>query len=153
MPSISFNITGSDITLSTNVFTGSQLTMSIQNPTEGASYFTLETVRNQDGFYDSSSPKNTSGSFELKSGIIGLVSDDYKMGAVVQKGSSELIFTPAINVVRNTIIIRGVGRPIPGDASIGEIFFDAYRTGVQLDGGVVEGEQCAINALNNLSSI
>ena len=108
MPSISFNITGSDITLSTNVSAGSQLTMSIQNPTQGASYFVLETVRNQDGFYDSSSPKNTSGSFELKSGIIGLVSDDYKMGAVVQKGSSELIFTPAINVVGNTVKVRGV---------------------------------------------
>ena len=108
MPSISFNITGSDITLSTNVSAGSQLTMSIQNPTEGASYFVLETVRNQDGFYDSSSPKNTSGSFELKSGVIGLVSDDYKMGAVVQKGPSELIFTPAVNVVGNTLRVRGI---------------------------------------------
>jgi surface protein len=108
MPSISFNITGSDTTLNTNVSSGSQLTMSIQNPTEGASYFTLETIPNKDGFYDSSSPKNMSGSFELKSGIVGLVKDDYKMGAVVEKGSSELIFTPAVNVVGNTLRVRGI---------------------------------------------
>jgi hypothetical protein len=144
MPSISFNITGSNITLSTNVSAGSQLTMSIQNPTEGASYFVLETVRNQDGFYDSSSPKNTSGSFELKSGIIGLVSDDYKMGAVVQKGSSELVFTPAINVVGNTLRVRGVGNEFGGGAveTYAELIAKAYEARVIDDGGIVEALGC-----------
>ena len=153
MASIIFNITGSDTALSTNVPSGSQLTMSIVNPLEGASYFTLQTIPNQNGFYDSSSPKNLSGSFELKSGIIGLVSDDYKMSAVVQRGSSELIFTPAINLIGSTIRVIGVGNPVIGDSSIGKALFDAYQNRVLSDGGVVEGEQCVINGLNNLNNI
>jgi hypothetical protein len=133
MASIIFNITGSDTALSTNVPSGSQLTMSIVNPLEGASYFTLQTIPNQNGFYDSSSPKNLSGSFELKSGIIGLVSDDYKMSAVVQKGSSELVFTPAINLIGSTLRVRGIS----GIQSIG-VSFDADYQAV-LDYATTQG--------------
>jgi hypothetical protein len=148
MPSISFNITGSDGELSTNVSAGSQLTMSIQNPTDGSSYFTLETVPNSDGFYDSSSPKNMSGSFELKSGVIGLVRDDYKMGAVIEKGSSELVFTPAINVVGNTVKVRGIsGISFGIDIDIdidAQAFFDRVTTA---GGSLSTTEQDAVNTL------
>jgi hypothetical protein len=74
-----------------------------------------------------------SGSFELKSGIIGLVSDDYKMSAVVQKGSSELIFTPAVNLIGSTLRVRGIS----GIQSIG-VSFDADYQAV-LDYATTQG--------------
>ena len=39
-------------------------------------YFTLETVPNVNGAYDSTSPKNTSGSYTLGSGIRELIQND-----------------------------------------------------------------------------
>ena len=60
-------------------------------------------------FYDSTSPKNIEGSFTLGSGIIDVVSDDYKAGAIVASGGGELIFTPTNNVTAATLLLRGTG--------------------------------------------
>jgi surface protein len=108
MSSISFNITQSDTVLNNNISANSQLTMSIVNPLEGASYFTLETIPDNNGFYTSSTPKNLSGSFIVDSNTVGIVKDDYKMSAVVKKGSANIVFTPAVNIAANTVRIAGV---------------------------------------------
>ncbi len=85
------------------------ITYSIDNPLSASSYFVLETTRNADGFYDSSSPENISGSFTLGTGITYVVSDNYKAGAVVASGGGNLIFTPANNVTAATLLLRGTG--------------------------------------------
>ena len=108
MPSISFNVTQSDTVLNNNISANSQLTMSVVNPLEGASYFTLETIPDNNGFYTSSTPKNLSGSFIVDSNTVGIVKDDYKMSAVVKPGTTNIVFTPAINVVGSTVKVRGV---------------------------------------------
>jgi len=106
---INVSVTQSIETQPSNLTAGSPVTYSIDNPLDYSSYFVLETVRNADGFYDSSSPQNLSGSFTLGSGIVNIVSDNYKAGVVVSSGRGELIFTPANNVTAATLRLRGTG--------------------------------------------
>ena len=100
---INVSVTQSIETQPSNLTAGSPVIYSIDNPLSYSSYFVLETVRNADGFYDSSSPQNLSGSFTLGSGIVNIVSDNYKAGVVVSSGGGELIFTPANNVTAATL--------------------------------------------------
>jgi hypothetical protein len=108
MPSISFNITQNDTLLSTNVSANTQLTMSVTNPIPYSSYFSLETIPNNDGFYTIDAPKNLSGSFILDSNTIGLVKDDYKMSAIIKPGVTDIVYTPAINIIGSTLRVRGI---------------------------------------------
>jgi surface protein len=107
MSSISFNITQSDTVLNNNISANSQLTMSIVNPLEGASYFTLETIPDNNGFYTSSTPKNLSGSFIVDSNTVGIVKDDYKMSAVVKPGNFDIITSHTAPEVTHTYSVAG----------------------------------------------
>jgi hypothetical protein len=90
------------------------LTASVQyvftvDSTSGSNYFTMETVRNNQGFYDSSSKKNTSGSY-FTAGIPTKVSDNYIAGfALKQSPYNSFTFTPAINITGSTLMLRGTG--------------------------------------------
>jgi hypothetical protein len=48
-----------------NISASQDTTYIIDNPLSASAYYVLETARNADGFYDSTSPKNTSGSFMI----------------------------------------------------------------------------------------
>tara|TARA_R110000787_G_scaffold26126_3_gene73217 strand:- start:1467 stop:2465 length:999 start_codon:yes stop_codon:yes gene_type:complete len=88
---------------------GTPVTYSISNPLQSSSYFTLETVSNANGFYDTNSPRNLQGTFTLGAGISNVVSDDYKAGVVVAPGGGNLVFTPTNNVTAATLLLRGTG--------------------------------------------
>ena len=92
-----------------NIAAGESTTYVISNPLPATSYFTLETARNANGFYDSTSPKNTSGSFTLGTGITSLIQSDYIAGVIVQPGGGNLTFVPAVNITNSTLYLRGVG--------------------------------------------
>jgi hypothetical protein len=92
-----------------NIAAGESTTYVISNPLPATSYFTLETARNTNGFYDSTSPKNTSGSFTLGTGITSLIQSDYIAGVIVQPGGGNLTFVPAVNITNSTLYLRGVG--------------------------------------------
>jgi hypothetical protein len=92
-----------------DISSGESTTYIIENPLNGSSYFTLETVKNNDGFYDSTSPKNTSGSFTLGAGLAGIVQSDYITSVVVEPGGGNLTFIPAINITGSTLYLRGTG--------------------------------------------
>jgi hypothetical protein len=111
MPTINFSVTQSIDVLAVNLSASEALVMNINNPLVGASYFGLETIPDSNGVYTSSSPKNTSGSFTLGTGIIGLVKDDYKMSAVVSPGDNVLTFSPAVAVTGSTLRTRGISSP------------------------------------------
>jgi uncharacterized delta-60 repeat protein len=92
-----------------NIAAGESTTYVISNPLPASSYFVLETARNNDGFYDSTSPKNTSGSFTLGTGVTNLIQSDYIAGVIVQPGGGNLTFVPAVNITNSTLYLRGVG--------------------------------------------
>ena len=109
MANYNVSVTQSIILQPANISAGEVTTYTISNPLIGSSYFTLETVSNSNGFYDSTSPKNTSGSFSLGTGLSGLVQSDYIASVVVASGGGTLTFTPAVNIIASTLNLRGVG--------------------------------------------
>ena len=95
-------------------------TFQFNNPS-GSSYFTMETIPSSTGFYEASSPKNFSGSFEndshpyenlsnpLSMNPWGLVTSSYIASVVVPPGFSSFDFFPAITVTGTTYRLRGTG--------------------------------------------
>ena len=91
-----------------------------ENPS-GSSYFTMETIPSSSGFYEASSPKNFSGSFENSSHPYqnpsnpssmnpwGRVTSSYIASVVVPPGQSSFDFFPAITVIGTTYRLRGTG--------------------------------------------
>lgn len=116
---------------------GTQLSMSIQNSLPRVSYFGLETVPNSNGFYDSTAPKNLSGSFVLGSGIVDVVYDGYKMVAVVKPGGGTLTYTPAVAIDADTLRTRGTGASL-GQADFATLAASSYSKRVTEAGGYVE---------------
>lgn len=73
------------------------------------SYFTMETVRNGNGFYDSTTPTNFSGSYIVTQSM-GLVSSSYIASVVVPSGTSSFVYKPGANVVSGSnYYLRGTG--------------------------------------------
>lgn len=143
MPTINYSVTQSIDTLAVNLSASEALVMNINNPLVGASYFGLETIPNGDGVYTSSAPKNTSGSFTMGAGILGVVKDDYKMNAVVAPGDSILTFSPSSAVTGSTLRTRGINSSISYDADA-----LAFFTRVGVAGGTLSGvEMYAVNTL------
>ena len=106
---IDVSVTQSIIQQPTDISTGTSTTYAISNPLSASAYFTLETVPNNQGFYTASSPKNTSGSFTLGSGLSGLVQSDYIASVVVAPGGGTLTFVPQTAITAATLKLRGIG--------------------------------------------
>lgn len=109
MATINVSVTQSSELQPSNLTAGTPITYSIDNPLIGSSYFIFETVRNGEGYYDNSSPKNLEGSFTLGSGVSGLVNNEYLAGVVVAPGGGDLVFTPTNNVTATTLQLKGMG--------------------------------------------
>jgi hypothetical protein len=82
-------------------------TFAFINPSDSA-YFTLETVRQPNGFYTGSTPTNAVGTWVV-SASMGFVSSSYIASVVVPPGSSSLTFAPASAVTGSNYYLRGTG--------------------------------------------
>ena len=110
---------GAGVLLADNITTGLPLAkFLITNTTStGSAYFTFETVRNSDGFYDSSSPTNGSGNLRIDVPPIGatlipanLVQSNYIWSVVVPPGGvCGFVFGPTSQVDASTVYLRGTG--------------------------------------------
>jgi hypothetical protein len=109
MANYNVSVTQSIVIQPANLSAGESTTYIISNPLSASSYFVLETARNADGFYDSTSPKNTSGSFTLGTGITDLIQSDYIAGVIVQPGGGNLTFVPSAAITATTLLLRGIG--------------------------------------------
>jgi len=116
---------------------GTQLTMSIQNNSNAPSYYGLETIPNNNGFYTSATPKNTSGSYISGSGISYITYDDYKMVAVVNPGGGTLVYTPSVAVSASTVWTKGTGASLL-PATVASLLPGSYNQRVVNSGGYVE---------------
>ena len=82
-------------------------TFAFTNPSESA-YFTLETVREPNGFYTGSTPTNAVGTW-IVSESMSFISSSYIASVIVMPGSSALTFAPASSVTGTTYYLRGTG--------------------------------------------
>ena len=82
-----------------------------QNDSSGSVYFTYETVRNNQGFYDSGSLKAAAGEFVQFDGIdpSWVIQDNYIWAAVVPEGYSLLEFNPTETIPTDSVYFRGTG--------------------------------------------
>lgn len=80
------------------------------NPSSSA-YFVLETVRNTNEVYDSTSGKYASGSFSnfVGSNSDHIVQSDYVWGYVAPPGTSSFDFNSAVTVPVSGAMFRGTG--------------------------------------------
>ena len=88
---------------------GSTYNFAITSSISGSTYFTLETVRNSIGTYDSASATTARGTFGNFSGVTGLVSSSYIFSIVVPPGGGRFSFTPSTNITAGSALLRGTG--------------------------------------------
>ena len=92
-----------------NISGATTITITTPSSLTGSAYFTLETVRNADGAYDSTSPTNTVGTYANLTNVSGLVTSSYVFSVVVENGGGSLSFTPASTITAGTAYVRGTG--------------------------------------------
>ena len=92
-----------------NASTAYTFSISPSSNLSGSSYFTFETVRNSDGYYDSSSALNAVGDFSSLTNVQTLVSSSYIFSLVVEEGGGSFVFTPSNNVLVSGSFLRTTG--------------------------------------------
>jgi hypothetical protein len=150
MATLNVSVTQSNVLLTSAVSSGSTLDFVIDNPIPYTSYFTLETVADNNGFYTNLTSKNTSGSFTLGAGQFGLVQSNYMASVVVSSGVTTLSFIPAVDIPANTLYLRGVGTGPYTTTSTSLVDADAqaFFDRVTAAGGTLSAtEQTAVNTL------
>jgi hypothetical protein len=75
-----------------------------------SSYFTLETIQNANGFYDSSSSKNALGTWGVTPDLLpGFVTSSYIASIAVPPNTSSIMFTPSSSITGVNYYLRGTG--------------------------------------------
>jgi hypothetical protein len=95
--------------LSGDLASATTYTFTFTNPS-GNAYFFMETIPNTNSFYDSSSPENILGTFNVSASILNsLVTSSYVMGIGVPDGNSSFEFEPVNNISGVTLYLKGTG--------------------------------------------
>ena len=95
---------------------------SITSSNDQVTYFTMETVRNGVGFYDSSSATNILGFFSNFDNVISLVTSSYIASICVGVGGGSFDFEPDNTIAISGSFFRGTGGISLGVTSSGVSF-------------------------------
>jgi hypothetical protein len=75
-----------------------------------SSYFTLEAIRNANGFYTTASTIVSSGSFNISASMLsGFITSSNVFSLIIPPGSSTFTFTPVSTITGTTYYLRGTG--------------------------------------------
>jgi hypothetical protein len=105
MATYNVDVTQSAILFPANLAAGSTSVFAISNKLSASSYFVLETIP----LYTPTTPKNTSGSFTVGSGLSGFQAGDYFVGVAVAPGGGNLTFVNAVPLTGSTLMMKGMG--------------------------------------------
>ena len=75
----------------------------------GSAYFTFETVRNANGFYDSSTVQNAVGTLSSSNIPTLPIQSPYIFSEIINPGGNTFSFTPTNNVAVSSSFLRGTG--------------------------------------------
>ena len=75
----------------------------------GSSYFTFETVRNANGFYDSTTVQNAVGTLSSSNIPTLPIQSPYIFSEIISPGGNTFSFTPTNNVAVSSSFLRGTG--------------------------------------------
>ena len=85
-------------------------TFTFQNAGD-STYFTLEAIRNADGFYTNSSPVVSVGTFNISSSMLpGFVTSSNVFSLAVPPGTSSFTFVPSSAITGTNYRLRGEGQ-------------------------------------------
>lgn len=86
-------------------------TFTLANPSSGSAYFTIETVKDSNGFYNTSSATNALGVYSNFTSIDEdtLITSSYISSVVVPSGGGSFQFNPAVNVAESGSFLRATG--------------------------------------------
>jgi hypothetical protein len=108
MATYNFNITASSVVQPADIGAGVSTTYATTNSLSTDAYFTLETVPDANGTYNTAT-KNTSGSFTLGAGLRELIQSNYVASVIVAPGGGNLTFVPAVAITAANLRLRGIG--------------------------------------------
>jgi hypothetical protein len=87
-----------------------KFTFTITNPYPSqVAYFTIETVRNSNGFYDNSSSTNGLGTFSNFNNISALITSSYIASVMVEGATGSFDFEPDSAIALSGSFFRGTG--------------------------------------------
>jgi len=75
----------------------------------GSAYFTFETVRNANGFYDSSTVQNAVGTLSSTNIPTSPIQSPFIFSEIISPGGNTFSFTPTNNVAAGSAFLRGTG--------------------------------------------
>ena len=78
-------------------------------PLSGSAYFTFETLRGINGYYNSSSITAAKGTHAITSGVLTFVGSDYIFSYVVEQGGGIFTFEPSQTVPASGSYLRATG--------------------------------------------
>ena len=94
----------------TEILSGNK-TFTLTNSSSGSAYFTIETVRENNGYYDSTSATNALGVYSNFTGIDveTLITSSYIASVVVPTGGGSFQFNPTTTVAVSGSYLRATG--------------------------------------------
>ena len=84
-------------------------TFAITSSGDQVTYFTMETVRNGEGYYDSSSATNALGTYSNLVNVTTLITSSYIASVCVGVGGGSFKFNPSATVTASGSFLRGTG--------------------------------------------
>lgn len=86
-------------------------TFTLTNTNKGSCYFSIETVADATGSYNSSSPTNALGTYSSFSGINAdsLITSSYTAAVIIPSGGGSFQFNPTTNIAVGTSTLRATG--------------------------------------------
>ena len=90
---------------------GTEYIFTVTSPSTllGSAYFTFETVRNANGFYDSTTPQNAVGTLSSTNIPPLPIQSPYIFSEIISPGGNTFSFTPTNNVAAGSAFLRGTG--------------------------------------------
>ena len=86
-------------------------TFTFTNTEESSAYFTMETVKNGNGFYDNSRPANALGAYNTFNNIDNatLITSSYMASVTIPLAGGSFKFSPTSNIAVGSSMLRATG--------------------------------------------
>jgi hypothetical protein len=108
-PFNSAELQGAGTTSSIDFLPNTPYVFQLPNYQSGSVYFVLETVRNTNQIYDSSSPKNFTGIIFPTYQTVDMIKSEYIVGFVLNQGDNRFVLYPNNYISGSSLYLRATG--------------------------------------------
>ena len=105
----SAELQGAGTTSSIDFLPNTPYVFQLPNYQSGSVYFVLETIRNTNQIYDSSSPKNFTGIISPIYQTVDMIKSEYIVGFVLDQGDNRFVLYPNNYISGSSLYLRATG--------------------------------------------